>query len=91
MLFRRPRRYRDVLPALVTLTLCVAAFFFGAHIGGDRVHAELMALVPDEEFDIAAQFSGGVPLFEVVVACVLALVLFVALKLILEVVEANED
>lgn len=90
--FRRATRYREVLPVLVTMTCCVAAFFAGAYVGGDKVHAELMALVPDEDLDVAAQFSGGsVPLLEVVVACALALVFFAALKFILEVVEANED
>ena len=89
--YQRRGAYRDLLPVFVTLILCAAAFFIGAYLGGDSVRSELITLIEEDDLDFAAQFGGGIPLFEIMVVCTLAVAFFLALQLILQVTESNED
>jgi hypothetical protein len=89
---KRPKAYRDFLPILITLVCSAAAFFIGMHMGGNASQADLAALSADDDFDAAAMSAGGgVPLFEVIVICALAIAAFLAVHLILEIIETNED
>ena len=89
--YSRPQAYRDLHPILVTLTWCAAAFFAGAYVGGDRVHADLMTMIPDDDQDLAAQLGAGIPFLEAMLVCSVALAFFFTLQLVLQVVESDED
>lgn len=90
--YKSPKAYRDVHPVLVMLIWLVAAFFMGAHVGATRVEGQLMPMIAEEEWDLAAQLTDGtVPLLEVLAVCCLALIFFLALRLLDQLVEANEE
>lgn len=89
---KRPKAYRDFLPIVITLVCSAAAFFIGVHLGGDAAQGEVVALSTDDDVDTFATSAGsGVPLFEVIVVCALAVAAFLAVHLILEIIETNED
>jgi hypothetical protein len=90
--YRRPKDYQHLLPVFIAITFCAATFFIGAYLGGKNVHLGLLPMIADEDVDSAAQLSGaGIPLLEIMVVCAVALFFFLALQLILQMVETNED
>ena len=93
LIYRKPKSYRDLYPVFVTLTCCAAAFFLGTRIGGDAVKADLaMVYVNEEDFDLAAPVAGNAfPLFEAMLVCTAMIVLFVAVRFVLEIVEDVDD
>jgi hypothetical protein len=89
---KRPKAYRDFLPIFITLICSAAAFFIGVHMGGDAAQVDLFAISPEDDVDPVASFTGGgIPLFELIVVCAVAVAAFLVLHLIFEVIETNED
>ena len=92
MTVRRSTAYENIHPIAVTLTLCVATFFVGAYVGAEKMGNELMPMLDDDGWDLAAQINGGtIPLAEALALCALALVFLLALRLVLQVVRASEE
>jgi hypothetical protein len=90
--YTRPKTYEDIHRVVIPLTLCTATFFVGAYVGADKVHSELMPMIGEDDWDFAAQFSGGaIPVLEALIVCALALIFFFALRLLQQIVEANEE
>jgi|1185.fasta_scaffold02282_4 hypothetical protein len=90
--YRRAQSYQSLIPVFIAITFSAATFFIGASLGGDNVRAGLMPMIADDDLDFASQIGGGgIPLLEIMLVCGVALVFFLGLQLILQVVETNED
>jgi hypothetical protein len=90
--YKRLRSYQSLIPVFIAITFCAATFFIGASLGGDNVRAGLMPMIADEDLDFASEFAGaGIPLLEIMLVCGVTLAFFLALQLILQMVETNED
>jgi hypothetical protein len=92
LIYKRPKAYQGLVPVFIAIIFCAATFFIGAYLGGNNVHSGLMPMIADEDLDFASQLSGaGIPLLGIMVVCAVALFFFLALQLILQIVETNED
>lgn len=89
--YKRPKAYRDLYPILIAIIACAAAFFAGMHSVGDASNADMLFIPDDDSYFVLPLGETAVPLFGVLVACTVAVAGLLVLRLLLQVVEDNEE